>query len=85
MVWYLGIWMGPIAAVILSSILFGFGHIYMGVAQVPRTATVGLVFALVAFASGSLWPAILLHAAIDWNSGELGFHILGENGQFAEG
>jgi hypothetical protein len=30
----------------------------------------------VMLASGSIWPAILLHAAIDWNSGELGYAVL---------
>jgi len=84
MIWYLGIWMGPIAAVILSSILFGFGHIYMGAAQVPKTAILGLILALIALGSGSLWPVILLHAAIDWTSGELGFKILGESSKTAE-
>jgi len=76
MTWYLAVWMGLIPAFVVSSILFGAAHIYMGIAQVPKTALVGLIFAGVVFYSGSLWPATLLHAAIDWNSGELGFGIL---------
>lgn len=75
--WYIALWTGPVAAVILSALIFGFGHIYQGYAYMPRTALVGLAFAVVALASGSLWPAILLHAALDWNSGELAFRILG--------
>jgi membrane protease YdiL (CAAX protease family) len=74
--WYFLAWMGPVLAVILASVLFGIGHVYLGVAQVPKTATIGLVFAIVVSLTGSLWPAILLHAAIDWNSGELGFRLL---------
>ncbi len=78
LIWYLAVWTGLIAAVILSSLLFGLGHIYLGRAHIPKTALAGLFLACLALASGSLWPAILLHAAVDWNSGELGFWILGE-------
>ena len=74
--WYLLAWMGPILAVLLASLLFGVGHIYLGIAQVPKTAMIGLILALVVSLTGSLWPAMLLHAALDWNSGELGFRLL---------
>lgn len=76
--WYFLAWMGPAAAVLLASALFGVGHVYMGMAQVPKTALIGLIFAVVVSLTGSLWPAMLLHAAVDWNSGELGFRLLKE-------
>lgn len=75
--WYLMAWMGPIGAVIAASLLFGLGHVYLGIAQVPKTAMIGLILAIVVGLTGSLWPAMLLHAAVDWNSGELGFRLLG--------
>lgn len=75
--WYFLAWMGPVPAVILASLLFGAGHVYLGVAQVPKTALIGLILAIVVSLTGSLWPAMLLHAAVDWNSGELGFRLLG--------
>jgi len=62
--------------VLISSAIFGFGHIYLGLIQVPRTAALGVIFALIVLASGSLWPAIILHAALDLNSGDLGFRAL---------
>jgi len=34
-----GVW----TAIVLSSLIFGLGHFYLGVKQVPRTALVGLV------------------------------------------
>jgi membrane protease YdiL (CAAX protease family) len=74
--WYLGHWMGGALAVAMSSLLFGFGHVYLGLAHVPRTALVGLVFALVVLASGSLWPAIVIHAAMDLVASDLGHHGL---------
>jgi uncharacterized protein len=78
--WYLLAWMGPVAAVIVASVLFGIGHVYLGVAQVPKTALIGAILAVVVSLTGSLWPAMLLHAAVDWNSGELGFRLLGKAG-----
>lgn len=73
--WYLGTWAGPVVATLVSSILFGFGHIYLGRAQVPKTAIGGLVACLVVLASGSLWPAIVMHAAVDLENGELGYRL----------
>jgi membrane protease YdiL (CAAX protease family) len=74
--WYLSAWVGPIAAVLLASLIFGAGHVYLGIAQVPKTAMIGLILAIVVSLTGSLWPAMLLHAAVDWNSGEMGFKLL---------
>jgi uncharacterized protein len=74
--WYLSVWMGPVAAVLLASLIFGAGHVYLGIKQVPKTAFIGFIFAIVASLTGSLWPAMLLHAAVDWNSGEMGFKLL---------
>lgn len=73
---YLAAFMPLLPAVLLSALIFGFGHIYLGTKQVPTTALVGLLMSLVVYLSGSLWPAMLLHAAIDWNSGELGYGVV---------
>ncbi len=78
--WFLSAWMGPWWAALLSAAIFGAGHVYMGYLQVPRTAVFGLVASFVALASASLWPAMLLHAFIDWNSGELAFRALQQAG-----
>jgi len=78
LIWFLSAWMGLVLAVLVSSAIFGAGHIYMGWAQAPKTALVGLVLAFVALGSASLVPAMLLHAALDWNSGELGYRVIGE-------
>jgi membrane protease YdiL (CAAX protease family) len=82
LMWYFSGW-GIVAAVAVSSLFFGFAHIYQGMPSVPRTGIVGLVFALIVVATGSLWPAIIIHAAIDLNSGDLGFRAL--SGARAEG
>ena len=75
LLWLFTAWAGVLAAILISSAVFGFMHIYLGVAQVPRTAIVGFVLALVVVASGSLWPAMVIHAAIDLSSGEIGFRV----------
>jgi uncharacterized protein len=69
-------WMWLALGAIISSALFGFGHIYQGAKAVPMTAAVGLIFALIVLAAGSLWPAMILHAAIDWNSFDLGYRAM---------
>jgi membrane protease YdiL (CAAX protease family) len=76
LIWYFAAWMGPVPAILASSVVFGFGHIYLSVAHVPRTAVVGVILGFLVLVTGSLWPAIIIHAALDWNSGEAGFHIL---------
>jgi len=65
---HLNIW----SAVLLSSLVFGLGHLYQGVVGVLKTGAVGLVMAGLFVLTGSLWAPILLHAAIDLNSGYLG-------------
>lgn len=56
-----GIW-GP---VLLSSFLFGLGHFYQGWYGVAQTALVGVVFARLTLRWGTLWPAIIAHAALN--------------------
>lgn len=65
MLWYLGHFMPLWAAVILSSISFGLAHAYQGAANVPRSALIGVVFALIYVLTGSLLIPILLHALAD--------------------
>src|SRR5258708_5045517 len=77
--WYVALWSGPVLAVAISSILFGLQHAYLGRQHVLSTSVVGAVFAFIVVASGSLWPAILIHAAIDLLAGDLGFHAVGES------
>jgi uncharacterized protein len=75
LIWLIAAWTGLLLAIVISSIFFGFGHVYLGWAQRPRTGVVGLVLAILVVATRSLWPAIAIHAALDLNSGELGFCV----------
>lgn len=74
--WYLAIWITIIPAALVSAILFGFAHIYIGIPHVIRSMIIGAVFALVVLGTGSLWPAVFLHAVIDLFSGGLVYRTL---------
>jgi len=74
--WYLAVWTGPWAGAALSSILFGAGHLYLDRKAAVRAGIVGAVMAGIVLGCGSLWPAMIIHAAIDINSGSLTFHAL---------
>ncbi|WP_253485206.1 CPBP family intramembrane glutamic endopeptidase [Natronocella acetinitrilica] len=67
-----GVW----APVILSSVLFGLGHLYQGWFGVVQTAVIGLVFARLMVRWGSLWPLILAHTGLNFASLSV-FRLLG--------
>lgn len=52
-------------AVALSSLLFGLGHSYQGVAGMLQTCAVGTVLCVLAVIRGEIWSCIAAHAAID--------------------
>jgi membrane protease YdiL (CAAX protease family) len=76
LLWYFAVWAGTAGGILLSSLVFGLGHLYLGRAHVLKTTLAGIFFACLVVASESLWPAILVHVAMDWNSGEIGYRIL---------
>jgi membrane protease YdiL (CAAX protease family) len=54
------------AAVLLSSVLFGFAHAYQGPTGVLITGTLGLIFACVyAYCGRNLWLNIVVHGVYD--------------------
>ena len=63
--WYLGHAMPLWAAAIVSSIIFGLGHAYQGMASMPKITLVGGVFAALYLLTGSVWLPMLLHAVFD--------------------
>jgi membrane protease YdiL (CAAX protease family) len=73
--WYAASLAGPLVALVVSSALFGFDHLYLGRVHVIRTTLGGLAFGLVVLLSGSLWPAMIIHATADLVSGDLGERV----------
>jgi membrane protease YdiL (CAAX protease family) len=68
------------AAAVGSTLLFAWAHQYQGARGLGRTLIVGAVFCGLVVLSGSLWPAVLLHAGIDVISGSLAYATLGARG-----
>jgi membrane protease YdiL (CAAX protease family) len=62
-------------AAVAQGVLFGLAHAYQGARGVFLTCMVGLFLAGVVWLTGSLWPAMLVHALIDLNSGDLAIRI----------
>ncbi len=56
---------GVVMPVVLSSAIFGSLHFSQGVIGMCQTAVVGLVLAMVAVRTRSLWPCMIAHALID--------------------
>ncbi|MGD8851230.1 MAG: CPBP family intramembrane metalloprotease [Gammaproteobacteria bacterium] len=56
-----GVW----PPVLLSSLVFGLGHLYQGVLGVLQTAVIGAILALYTVHWGTLWPAIIAHALLN--------------------
>jgi hypothetical protein len=85
-IWYFralfpSVWMGMIVAVVMSSLLFGLGHIYLGTRQVRVSGSAGMAAALIVLAGGSLLPTVLLHAALDMDAMDLGYRAMGGVGR----
>jgi membrane protease YdiL (CAAX protease family) len=60
---------GSGGAAVLTSVVFGTLHGYQGWLGIVRTAAMGGLFAWGFLVSGSLWPAILAHVAVDLLAG----------------
>jgi len=77
--WYLSAYAPQLAAYAGSSLLFGLGHAYQGGKGVAQTALMGAIFMALMHFSGSIWLSMLLHAAVDINSGIMAYAMLGRD------
>ena len=66
---FLGSHIGMVAAILLSSIIFGFWHIYLGWQEVIRTSIMGAILCAIYIFTGSIILPILVHIFIDVYSG----------------
>jgi len=62
-------------AVAASSLLFGLGHGYQGVVGIVKSGVVGALMAGMYVLTGSLLAPILVHAMIDWSSGQIAAEV----------
>jgi membrane protease YdiL (CAAX protease family) len=80
LMWVLRSYMGVTAAIAVSAVAFGLGHAYQGVKGIVKTTVVGVVMNLIVLLSGWLVPAMIVHAIIDANAGQVGFIVFRESG-----
>lgn len=60
---------GTIAAILISSLVFGFWHVYLGWQEVLRTSIMGAILCGVYIFTGNIIAPIILHIFIDIYSG----------------
>lgn len=66
---YVGAWVGPWAAVAVTSVMFGLGHLYQGRRGALKTGVAGFIAGTIYVVSGTLWLPILLHVFVDLHGG----------------
>lgn len=76
LVWVLAAWIGVWAAASVSMVIFGLAHSYQGRAGAVNAFLAGVGMGLIALATGSLLPGMLLHAAIDLAGGWITHRVL---------
>lgn len=64
-----------------SVLLFGLAHAYQGPAAAAKTGAVAAVLTALYLISGTLWPSIALHAAIDMLQGRTAYEVLRKRGE----
>ena len=71
----------PAAIVILGAgLVFGLGHLYQGAAGIVKTGTLGVLFGVLYWMTGSVWAPLLLHVVVDLSSGWMGWQVVREGG-----
>jgi membrane protease YdiL (CAAX protease family) len=76
LLWYLIQFMPVWAAAAISAIGFGLAHAYQGAANIPKVTLIGAVFVGLYLLTGSLWPAMILHAALDILQGRAAYEVV---------
>jgi len=72
---YLSTWVPVPVAAGLASVAFGLGHTYQGPRGILVTAILGGLLAAIYLLGRTLWPSMLLHAAIDANAGWIAWRL----------
>ncbi len=64
------------AALLLPAISFGVGHFYQGGRAVVKIIAMAILFGFFYWRTGTLWPLMLLHTAIDVFGGLMSWYLL---------
>ena len=80
-IWYLAHFIPLWGAVVVSSMIFGLGHSYQGVAGMARTGLVGCGSGVLYVFTGSIWLSIIGHALMDILQGRTFYEIYRDHKQ----
>lgn len=75
LIWVLTDLLGLWGAAAVSLVIFGLAHSYQGVKGILPVGALAIVFTLVVLISGSLFPAMMLHAMVDTGEGLVGWAV----------
>jgi membrane protease YdiL (CAAX protease family) len=76
---YLTTWLPPWGVIAAAAVVFGFAHLYQGVAGMLMTAILGAVFGYFYLDTGSLIAPIVMHALLDMSAMTTAFVVLSRN------
>jgi membrane protease YdiL (CAAX protease family) len=75
LIWLLAPFASLWGAAVVSSILFGLGHVYQGALGIVRTGLIGFAFAAGYVLTGSLWWLIVVHIMVNLFGGALAWRM----------
>jgi membrane protease YdiL (CAAX protease family) len=78
--WFFAPWLGAAGAMALVVAIFGVSHAYQGRKGALKATIAGGVMAAIVLVTGSLIPAMIVHALIDMSGGTTGYLLLREMG-----
>ena len=76
LLWYGSQFVPVMWAGLIQAVLFGVAHFYQGRRGILLTGFAGVFLTAVTFVTGSIWAAVLIHALMDLNAGDLSLRAL---------
>lgn len=81
---YFAAWLPGMPAagiIVLAGLVFGLGHVYQGTPGVVKTGTLGVLFGVIYWMTGSIWAPMLLHIVVDLSSGWISRQLVADGDQ----
>ena len=66
-----------VVAIVYPAVVFALGHFYQGTKAVIKIVGMAIIFGVFFYRTGSLWPLIMLHVAVDVVAGLASWYLLG--------
>lgn len=76
LIWAFGTVLGLWPAAIASVVVFALAHAYQGLRGIVGTGLVGAALTALVLVTGSLWPAVVVHALMDIGQGWIAWLVL---------